>query len=95
MYAHLIVMALVTALGAGLLSWIVARRLGARWALALPVLALAAMIVTLAWSRGLGFHDGLGLVAGAVVFAAPALIGALLGIGLHALQRRKRDRSGT
>lgn len=95
MYAHLIVMGIAMALAAGLLSWIVARRFGARWALALPVLALVVMIALLFRSGGLGFHDGIGLVVAAVVIAAPALIGALLGIGLHVLQRRKRDRSGT
>jgi hypothetical protein len=94
MYAHLIVMGGVTALMAGLLSWIVARRLGARWALALPVLALAAMVALLFRSGGLGFHDGIGLVAAAIVVAAPALAGAGLGIGLQVWQRRKRNRGG-
>ncbi len=89
MYAHLIVMALVTALGAGLLSWIVARRIGTRWALALPVLALAAMIVILARSQGLGFHDALGMTATAAVFALPVLVGAMAGILLHLLTKPK------
>lgn len=94
MYAPLIAMAIVTVLGAGGLSWLVARRLGARWALALPLLALAAFLgLMVLTSRG-GGYDGLGQYIAAIFVAAPALTGAGLGIGFHLLQRRRTARRG-
>ena len=104
MYGHLIAMGLGMVpgmvLGAGLLSWLVARRLGVRWALALPLAALGAVVALRIRSGGPGFHDGIGLAAAAAVFAAPGrlgsaliasgLIGSALAIALHPLQRHGR-----
>lgn len=92
MYAPLIAMALVSTVGAALLSWIVARRLGARWALALPLLSLVAFLALVVLSRGGGGYDGLEKFVAAVFLAAPALIGVGLGIGLDAVQRRRAGR---
>ncbi len=102
MYGHLIAMGLGMVLGARLLSWPVARRLGVRWALALPLAALGAVAALRIRSGGPDFHDGIGLAAAAAVFAAPGrlgsaligsaligsgLIGSALAIALHPLQR--------
>lgn len=76
-----------TVIGAGVLSYAVARRYGWGAAVALPVVALAA-VIGMRWQEAdLGFSEGLGLIRGALVFAAPVLLGALVGI-VVAVRRR-------
>ena len=80
MYGHLLALSLAAALLAGVLTWAAALRYGRKLALMVPGMALLALVVML-WRAGmLTFHDGFGIAAAAVVFAAPALVGALLGI---------------
>lgn len=76
-----------TVIIAGVLSWAVTRRYGWGAALALPVVALAAVIGMRWQEQGLGFAEGLGLIRGALVFAAPVLLGALVGIAFGARRR--------
>ncbi len=88
MYGHLVAMGLGAALVAGLIGWGMARRYGWQRALVVPLLAVIALAMILWRSRSMNFHDGLGLVAAAVVFAAPTLVGALLGIVLASRRGR-------
>lgn len=76
-----------TVIIAAALSYAVTRRYGWGAAVALPVVALAA-VVGMQWQeRGLGFAEGLGLIRASLVFAAPVLLGALVGIVLAARRR--------
>ena len=77
----------VTVVLAGVMSWAVTRRYGWRAAVALPVVALAAMLGMSWQEQGLDFAGGMGLVREGLVFGAPILIGALVGI-LVAARRR-------
>lgn len=76
-----------TVLVAGVVSFAVARRYGWGAALALPVLALAAFLGMQWQEQGLGLSDGLRVMGGSLVFAAPVLLGALAGIVLAWLRR--------
>ncbi len=76
-----------TVILAGLMSHFMTRRYGWGAAVLLPVLALAAMIGMTWQEAGLDMAGGIGLVREALVFAAPILGGACIGI-LLALWRR-------
>jgi glucose-6-phosphate-specific signal transduction histidine kinase len=80
MYWQIAIPAVATALFAAVLSYAIARRYGWKPALVPPTLALVASIGMLWQSQGMGFRDGLGLIGAAMVFSAPTLFGALLGI---------------
>jgi hypothetical protein len=77
-----------TVIIAGVMSYAVTRRYGWGAALALPVVALAAVVAIRWQDQGLGFAEGLGLIGAALVFAAPVLLGALVGIAFGAWRRR-------
>jgi hypothetical protein len=71
--------AATVAFAAGL-SYAVTRRYGWGAAVVLPVVALAA-VIGMSWQeQGLGLADGIGLIQGSLAFAAPVLLGALVGI---------------
>ncbi|WP_309666943.1 hypothetical protein [Tabrizicola sp.] len=89
MYGHLVAMAVVAGAVAAAVSWLVAARYGVRWALTIPLLALLGALSLLWKAEGMGFHEGLGLAAGAVVFALPTLVGAGIGIVLQVMSRNK------
>lgn len=80
MYWQISILSVGTALFAAILSYALARRYGWKPALVPPLMALAASIGMLWQSQGMGFRDGLGLIAMATVFAAPTVVGALVGI---------------
>lgn len=86
MYTPLIAMAGIAALIAGVLAWAVARRYGRRRALIVPVLAVAASIVSVVRAGGMDGTDALARAAFAMGFAGPSVAGALVGL---ALARRK------
>jgi hypothetical protein len=72
---------------AGGMSYAVTRRYGWVAAVSLPLAALAAM-VGMSWQdQGLDFAGGIDFLQEAVIFAAPILVGAAVGIAL-ALRRR-------
>jgi hypothetical protein len=71
----------------GLMSFLVTRRYGWGAAVVLPVVALAAMIGMTWQEQGLDAAGGMELVQASLVFAAPILGGAVVGI-LLALRRR-------
>ena len=89
MPSQLIAIAAVAVVISASVGWYAAARLGIRWALALPVLALGASLAVVWRSSGLGFQDGIIFVARAAIFAAPILIGALIGIALHLARSRR------
>lgn len=72
---------------AGVMSWAVTRRYGWGAAVMLPVVALAAMLGMKWQAAGLDFAGGMGLVREGLVFGAPILLGALVGM-LVGLRRR-------
>jgi hypothetical protein len=76
-----------TVIVAGVLSYAVTRRYGWGAAVALPIVALAAVIGMQWQEQDLGFSEGMGLIRGALVFAAPVMLGALVGIVLAARRR--------
>jgi hypothetical protein len=76
-----------TVIGAGVLSWAVTRRYGWGAAVVLPLMALAAVIGMRWQEQDLGFAEGLELIRGMLVFAAPVLLGAVVGIALGAWRR--------
>lgn len=80
-------MGAATVILAGVLSWAVTRRYGWGAAVALPVVALAAVIGMRWQEQDLGLAEGLGLIRASLVFAAPVLLGALVGIFLGARRR--------
>lgn len=69
-----------TVLFAGVLSFFLTRRYGRGAALALPVAALVAVIAMSWQDRGLDFRGGMAFLREALVFAAPVLLGTLVGI---------------
>jgi hypothetical protein len=77
----------VTVILSGLMSFLITRRYGWGAAVALPVVALAAMIGMTWQEQGLDVAGGLDLLQEALVFAAPILAGVVVGI-LVALRRR-------
>ncbi|WP_135450225.1 MULTISPECIES: hypothetical protein [Tabrizicola] len=90
---------LVFALGLGmtflsaLLTWVAAWRYGRRRALVVPVLALVAVAVLALRGQGLDAGQATQTIAFAMVFAGPAVAGALLGLGLSALAQRHPARA--
>ena len=70
----------VTVLGAGLLGYVMARRYGWGLALMLPLLALIA-VTGMRWqNEGLSLSEGLGALGPTLIYAAPILLGVVLGI---------------
>lgn len=88
MYLPLIMMAGIVALIAGALAWAMAWRYGRRRALIVPVLAVAASVVSVVRASGMEDTDMLVRVAFAMGFAGPAVAGALVGLALA----RPKDR---
>lgn len=79
--------AVATVVFAGAVSYAMARRYGWGAALALPLLALVAMIA-MQWQRqGLTGPDGVRMAGAMLVFAAPILLGVVAGIALARLRR--------
>lgn len=76
-----------TAVFAGAISYAITRRYGWGAGLALPLLALAAMIAMQWQGLGLTGSDGMRMVGATLVFAAPILLGVLAGIVLARLRR--------
>jgi hypothetical protein len=76
-----------TVILSGLMSYVVTRRYGWGAAVALPVVALAAMIGMTWQEQGLDVTGGMDLVQESLVFAAPILVGVLVGILLALRQR--------
>jgi hypothetical protein len=76
-----------TVLFAAAISYAMTRRYGWGAAVVLPVVALAAMIGMTWQEQGLDVAGGMNLLQDSLVFAAPILGGALVGI-LLALRRR-------
>lgn len=77
-----LLLGLVSAVLSALLTWAVARRYGRARALAVPVLALVAVAAQMWRATGLASHEAMTSVTTALVFAGPALAGALLGLVL-------------
>lgn len=77
----------VTVVVAGLMSFAVTRRYGWGAAVALPVVALGAMLGMTWQERGLDLAGGMGLLRDGLVFGAPILAGCLAGILLAARRR--------
>jgi hypothetical protein len=76
-----------TVLFAGVLSYATTRRYGWGAALALPVLALVAML-GMQWQRhDLGWAEGSSVTLASLGFASPLLLGVLAGIALARLRR--------
>lgn len=72
---------------AGAVSFAMARRYGWGAALALPLLALVAMIA-MQWQRqGLSSAEGVRMAGATLFFAAPILLGVVAGIALARLKR--------
>jgi hypothetical protein len=88
MYTPLIMMAGIAALIAGVVAWAMARRYGRRRALIVPVLAVAASVVSVVRASGMEDTDMLARAAFAMGFAGPAVAGALVGLALA----RTKDR---
>lgn len=88
MYGHLVAMGLGSALVAGLITWVVARRYGRWHGLLVPLLALLATAFMIWRASGMNTHDALGVVAAAVVFTGPSVAGSLLGLMIARLQAR-------
>ena len=76
-----------TVVFAGAISYAMTRRYGWGAGLALPLLALIAMIA-MQWQRqGLTASDGLRMAGSTLIFAAPILLGVVAGIALARLRR--------
>ncbi|MFM7335671.1 MAG: hypothetical protein ACKO2N_17825 [Tabrizicola sp.] len=71
-----------TVILAGVMSYAVTRRYGLAPAVALPVAALAALVAMTWQDLGLNFSGGIGLLRETLVFVAPVLGGAAIGIAL-------------
>jgi 4-amino-4-deoxy-L-arabinose transferase-like glycosyltransferase len=82
MVLPLVAMAAVAALIAGVLAWAMARRYGRRRAMVVPVLILAAAVLSVLRVSGLDPADALARAAHALGFAGPAVAGALAGLAL-------------
>jgi hypothetical protein len=76
-----------TVILSGLMSYVVTRRYGWGAAVVLPIVALAAMIGMTWQEQGLDVTGGMDLVQESLVFAAPILVGVLVGILLALRQR--------
>lgn len=72
---------------AGVISFAMTRRYGWGAALALPLLALVAMVAMQWQEQGLDFAEGLRMAASTVAFAGPILLGVVAGIALARLRR--------
>jgi hypothetical protein len=81
------VMGTATVLFAGLLGYAMTRRYGWGLALMLPLLALIAMI-GMRWQKaGLSLSEGLGALGPTLIFAAPVLLGVVVGIVVARVKR--------
>ena len=81
------VVAVATVVFAGAVSYAMARRYGWGAALALPLLALVAMIAMQWQDMGLTAAEGLRMAGSSLLFAAPVLLGSVAGIALGRLRR--------
>jgi NhaP-type Na+/H+ or K+/H+ antiporter len=70
------------------ISYAMTRRYGWGAAVAVPALALAAMIGMEWQQQKLGFADGLGLIRASLGFVAPILLAAAAGIAIARLMRK-------
>jgi hypothetical protein len=87
MVAQLLGAAVGSALFAGRVGWLVARRYGQRRGLVVPVLVLGAVVFSV-WRAGMMHpEDAMGRVAFGMAFAGPAVLGALFGIALAGRRR--------
>jgi cytochrome bd-type quinol oxidase subunit 1 len=86
MHGPLIAMAGFAALIAAVLGWAMARRYGRRRALVVPVLAVAAGVVSVLRAGGLDPSDMIMRAAFAMGFAGPAVAGSLVGLVLAGRQ---------
>ena len=87
MSAMIWVMAAAMVVFAGVIAYVMTRRHGWGVALALPVLALAAMIAMQWQDMGLTAAEGLRMAGSSLLFAAPVLLGSVAGIALGRLRR--------
>ena len=76
-----------TVVFAGAISYAMTRRYGWGAGLALPLLALVAMIAMQLQRQGLTGSDGLRMAGSTLIFAAPILLGVVAGIALARLRR--------
>lgn len=76
-----------TVLFAGVLSYAMTRRYGWGAALAMPVLALVALLGMQWQNQGLAGREGLAALLPSLVFSAPILLGSVAGIALGRLRR--------
>lgn len=76
-----------TVLLAGVMSYVVTRRYGWGAALMLPLLALAAMIGMRWQNEGMTASEGLAMLGPMLLFSAPVLLGALVGIAVARIRR--------
>ncbi len=74
---------------AAAISFAMTRRYGWGAALALPLLALVAMVAMQLQNLGLGFAEGVRMAASTVAYAGPILLGVVAGIALARLRRRR------
>jgi hypothetical protein len=72
---------------AGVVSYAMARRYGWGAALAMPVLALVAMLGMQWQSLDLDWRDGMQAMLPNLLFSLPILLGALAGVALARLRR--------
>ena len=87
MSAMVWVMAAALVVFAGVIAYVMTRRYGWGAALALPVLALVAMIAMQWQDMGLTAAEGLRMAGSSLLFAAPVLLGSVAGIALGRLRR--------
>ena len=76
-----------TVIFAGAISYAMTRRYGWGAGLAVPLLALVAMIAMQGQRQGLTAPDGLRMAGSTLIFAAPILLGVVAGIALARLRR--------
>jgi hypothetical protein len=82
MVTSLIAMSAASALFATVVAWAMARRYGRRRAMVVPVLAIAAAVITAVRAGVQDDGDAVARVALVMGFAGPAVAGALLGLVL-------------
>ncbi len=71
----------------GVIAYAVTRRYGWGSAILLPVLALAALIA-MRWQKlGLAAEEGMRMAETTLIFAAPVLLGVIVGIALARIRR--------
>jgi hypothetical protein len=87
MYGYLWAVGLGTILVTGVLSYAMTRRYGWGAALAFPLLALAAVIAAQWQGERLGVAEGVRMAGVSLLYSAPVLLGALVGIAVARLRR--------